>query len=181
MKVCDDFQELMVDSIEDGLTPAEQEKLFRHLKDCVDCGKEYERLKRLHGVMDSDEIELPSKDFFEGVKVRARQRMIYPKRFPLKKIAKILIPAFAVAAVFVVIIRPTNNDVELSIPVSILIEDEDVAYVAMQGIVTKDVAKELISIEDHLSFDAEEAIEQLTVDEKRELIDVLNQKYAIGT
>ena len=43
------------------------------------------------------------------------------------------------------------------------------------------MAKELISIEDHLSFDAEEAIEELTVDEKRELLDVLNQKYAIGT
>ena len=52
---------------------------------------------------------------------------------------------------------------------------------SVQGIVTKDVARDLISIEDQLEFDTEEEIEGLTNDEKKELIDVLNQKYAVGT
>ena len=91
--------------------------------------------------MDSDRIDLPPKDFFEVIKTKARKHSSQSRPFPLKKIAKVLVPAFALAAVFLLILKPANNEVELSIPISILIEDEDVAYVAMQGIVTKDVVQ----------------------------------------
>ena len=181
MNVCDNCQKMLMDLIEGELTTLEKKDLLRHLDDCVSCGREYERLKRLYGLMDRDKIELPPKEFFESMKSIVKQTVTYPKKFSLKQIAKIMIPAFAVAAVLVLIFKPANNAVEWSVPISNLIEDEDVAYLAMQGIVTKEIAKDLISIEDQLSFDTEEEIEGLTIDERKELTDVLNQKYAIGT
>ncbi len=181
MNVCDDCQKMMIDLIEDELTAAEKKWLLRHLSDCVDCSKEYKRLKKLYGLMDRDGIQLPPQEFFDHVRSTAKQGVTDRRKLSLKQIAKILVPSLAAAAILILILRPSNNAVEWSVPVSSLIEDEDVAYVAMQGIVTEELVKDLILLEDQLPFDPEEEIEGLTVDEKKRLIDVLNQKYAIGT
>ena len=181
MKNCDDWQKMMVDLVEQELTPTQKRELVNHLGDCPVCAGEYDRLKKLYKLMDQDRIELPPREFFESMRSTVKQEAAFPRRFPLKEIARILVPAFAAAAVLVLILKPANKVVEWSIPVSSLIEDEDVAYLAMQGIVTEDIAEDLISLEEELSFDAEEEIEGLTNQEKKELIDVLNKEYVVGT
>jgi anti-sigma factor RsiW len=181
MNICNDCQKMLADLIEGELTPEQTKELVQHLNDCRICTREYEKLKKLYGLMDQDEIELPPREFFERMRSTVKEKAAHRRRFPLKDIARILVPAFAAAAILVLIFRPANNAVEWSIPVSSLIEDEDVAYLAIKGIVTEDVAEDLISLEDQLSFDTEEEIEGLTSEEKKELIDIINQKYTVGT
>ena len=66
MKNCDDWQKMMVDLMEQELTPMQKRELVNHLGDCRLCAGEYDRLKKLYKLMDEDRIELPPREFFES-------------------------------------------------------------------------------------------------------------------
>jgi hypothetical protein len=171
----------MIDFLEQQLTSEVHNELLEHMKQCTACAREYRELQELHEIMGRDAVTLPSEQTFEGMKVAARQQALHQRRGVLKQLTRVLLPAFAVAAILLFVLRPRVDTLEMSIPVANLLEDREVAEIAVAGIVNKDILDEIEGLEEQLFLSTEEAIEEMSKEEKREFVTALYQKYAIGT
>jgi predicted anti-sigma-YlaC factor YlaD len=181
MKDCILYQEEMIDHLDGRLRAEASKKLLAHLAICSECREEYRLLERLYGILDEDRISLPPRSVLENVKVRAREKASRSKRASLRQLTRILIPTFAVATLIILMLRGKEDTVEISVPVANLIEDEEIADIAISGIVDRALLEEISDVEEYLSFDNDEAIQEMTHSQKQELINVLNRKYANGT
>lgn len=181
MKICEEFTKYMVDCLEKQLSPEDRVRLLTHIEQCADCKKEYQRLENLYGIMDKDDVTFPPQEYFETIKAVVGKQWLRPKRLSLKGILKILIPTFAAAAIIMVVLKPPSKTIEYSIPVDNLIQDEEIAEVAIDGIIDEEIAKEILAMEDYLLVDTDEAIEEFTADEKKEFVNSLHDRYRIGT
>ncbi|MDH4210077.1 MAG: hypothetical protein OEV79_01330 [candidate division WOR-3 bacterium] len=183
MRDCGRTREQMVELLEEQLGSREREELFNHLSRCVECTREYEKIKRQYGLMNSDNVTLHPAEVFEGMKTNVRHTVWLSRprsRLP-RLLPEILIPVLAAAALLLIILWPRNGTVEFNIPVAELIEDEDIAGLVVAGTVDRQMVKELTLIEDHLLPDYEEAIDELTREEEEALIIALHRKYRSGT
>ena len=180
MKKCEEYVKRMVDCREKQISLKERARLLAHVEECASCKKEYRRLEKLYGIMEKDDVPLPPRECFETMKVVARKQNPHPKRLSLKGVLKVLVPTFAAAAILLVVLRPPNRTIDYSITVDNLIEDREIAEVAIEGIIDKDVAREIIAMEDCLFVDIDEVIEEFTADEKKEFVNSLYEKYPIG-
>jgi hypothetical protein len=79
------------------------------------------------------------------------------------------------------LLRPKNDKIEISIPVVDLIEDGEIASMAIAGILDRDTFEGILAMEDHVLPDNEEAIDEMTRSEKNEFIISLHRKYPLGT
>ena len=131
MKKCSHYRTLLIDLLEDELSPAMREELLQHIVQCTQCALEYSRLQKLSEVMTQDEVALPREGSFETMKQRARQQAIRPRRNLLGRLAKVFVPACALAAALFMIFKGRGETVEMSIPVAHLLEDRDIAKIAM--------------------------------------------------
>ncbi|KPK64840.1 hypothetical protein AMJ83_01315 [candidate division WOR_3 bacterium SM23_42] len=181
MKICEEFTRYMVDCLEKQLSAEDRARLMTHIEKCADCRKEYRRLENLYGIMDKDDVTLPPQEYFETIKAVVSKQGLRPKRLPLKVILKVLIPTFTAAAILMVVLRPPSKTIEYSIPVANLIQDEEIAEIAIEGIIDEEIAREILAIEDYLLVDNDDVIEELTADEKKEFVNSLHDKYRIGT
>ena len=155
MKKCEEFVKHMVDCLEKQISPEDRTRLLAHVEECAGCKEEYRRLEKLYGIMEEDDVPLPPRECFETIKVALRKQRLHPKHFSLKGVWKVLIPTFAAAAILVVVLRPPSKTIDYSITVDKLIEDEEIAEVAIDGIIDKDIAREIIAfgyISKHYSF-----------------------------
>ena len=180
MKKCEEFMKHMVDCLERQISPEDHTRLLAHIEKCARCKKEYLRLEKLYRIMEKDDVTLPPREYFQTIKVAARERRVRPKRLSLKGVLKILIPTFAAAAILLLVLRPSGSTIDYIIPVDNLIEDEEIAEVAIDGIINEDVAREIIAMEDYLHVDTDELIEEFTADEKKEFVNSLHEKYPVG-
>ncbi|MGD8978774.1 MAG: zf-HC2 domain-containing protein [candidate division WOR-3 bacterium] len=181
MKDCRNRKEKLIDLLENQLSGEDRNELLEHLKHCPHCAREYSKLQKLRRVMDSDRVEYPPEDTFERMKSLARQRVLQPRRRLLGRLFKALVPAFALAVLLLFILRSRAETVNISIPVAHLLEDEEIAEIAIAGIVSNDLVTEIEVLEEQLSFDADEAIEELSMQQRSELVNSLRRKYAAGT
>lgn len=181
MKKCEEFMKQMVDCFEKQLSPANRMRLLAHLEECADCRNEYRRLENLYEIMAKDVVTLPSQEYFERTRVAVRGKGLRSKRLSLKGFLKVLIPTCAAAAILMIVLRQPSKTIYYSIPVDYLIEDVEIAEVAIEGIIDKDIAREIIAMEDYLSLDTDEIIEEFSDDEKKEFVNSLYDKYRIGT
>ena len=181
MSKCLHYQQQMVEYIENQLARDVQREMFEHIKHCAVCAQECRRLRKLYKVMDEDEVTLPSEDFFEKVKSASRQQVVQQRRMTLTRLARVLVPALAITAIVLVVFSRRNDVVEINIPVTNLIEDEEIAGIAFAGIVNEEVFDEIMNMEDCLVFDNDDEIEEMTIEEKNEFIDSLYHRYALNT
>ncbi|KPL12955.1 hypothetical protein AMJ74_05900 [candidate division WOR_3 bacterium SM1_77] len=181
MKKCARYQQQMIDCIEDQLTKEAHDELLEHIERCAACAREYRQLRALYEVMDKDRVALPAGECFEKIKMASSQRVVLPKRITLKQLARILVPVLAVTVIFVMLFSRRNDVIEINIPVTNLIEDEEIAEIAFAGIVDEDIFDEIMDMEKYLTFDNDDEIEEMTIEEKNELIDSLCQRYALDT
>ena len=181
MKDCKNRKEMLIDLLEDQLSSKDRTELLKHIKHCAYCAREYSKLQELNRLMDRDRVEYPSEDTFERMKASARQKVQYTRRRLLGRLFKISVPALAMAVLLLFILRGRVETVDVSVPVAHLLEDEEIAHIAIAGIVSTDLMREIESLEEQLSFDADEAIEELSTHQRSELVSSLRRKYAAGT
>ena len=181
MRECERYQQQMIEYLEDQLAGDAYRELLEHIVQCAVCAQEFNRLKQLYRVMDEDEVTLPSVEFFERVKLTSRQRVTQRRRVTFDRLARILVPALAVAAILLVVFGRLDDTVEINIPVTNLIEDQEIADIVFAGIVNEEVFNEIIGMEDYLAFDNDDEIEDMTIEERKELVDALYQRYALDT
>lgn len=181
MKNCTRFKQQMLDCAEDKLGTRERNRLLEHIKVCATCAREYQQIRKLFSIMADDRVPLPEQSSFDRIRAAAKRQAPRHEYETLKILSRIFVPALALAAILVITLRPTKPTVEMSIPVANLLEDDEIAGFVINGIVDKPLVQEIASMEEYLSFDCDEAIEEMTREEKRLLVNSLNKKYAIGT
>lgn len=171
----------LVDYFEGELNDHDRNGLLSHVAQCADCRREYDKYARLYLVMSEDEVGLPSTEVFDQIKESARRAPIDAVQAVLRRAAKILVPALSAAAILLIILWPRNKTVEFSIPLAALMEDKEIALIAVTAVVHEDVAHDLASIEYYLLPETELAIDEMTADEKDEFVSSLHQRYPMGT
>lgn len=181
MSTCRKFRDQMIDCIEQQLKSDQQKQLHDHLARCAECNLEYQKLQRLFDLLGKDTLTLPARESFEAMKIAARQQVPHFRPFTVKNLARVLVPVFAAAVIFLIMLRPKNDKIEISIPVADLIEDGEIASMALAGILDRDTFEGILAMEDHVLPDTEEAIDEMTSSEKNEFIISLNRKYPLGT
>ena len=181
MKKCSHYRTLLIDLLEDELSPAMHEELLQHIAQCPQCALEYSRLQNLSEVMTRDEVVLPREVSFETMKQRARRQAIRPRRKLPGRLAKVFVPACVLAIALLMIFRGRGETVEMSIPVAHLLEDRDIAEIAMSGIISVDVLEDIGELEGNMLMDTDEMIDEMSDIEKKLLVNSLYEKYAIGT
>ena len=181
MKKCAHYKAEIIDLMEDQLTAKARDELLEHIEHCVECAQEYRNLQKLNEIMNRDEVMLPPEEMFEQMKSAARKQVVYPKPRLMRQLVMVSLPIFAVAVMLLIILRGRGETVEMSIPVANLLEDEEIAEIAIAGIVSTDILDEIEKYEEQLIFDTEEAIDEMSEAQKSELVDILCRQYVIGT
>ncbi len=179
MSTCKEFKSRLIDLIEENLSREECEKLEKHRAQCTSCQREYLGLRRLYDVLDQDEVPLPTDEHFERMRTTARQRTIPFRSSIIRKIAQVLVPAAMVAALFVLLYRPEKT-VEMWVPTTTLLQDRDVAGLSLQGVVTEELVNDLLVIEDDVSPNIDEMLNELSAQEQKDFVDHMMAKYGNG-
>jgi len=183
MKLCQRFKRKLIDYVEGNLTEEENRIFNEHLEFCGRCRAELKELKELYSVLEYDEVQLPENEFFEGLLDGLRRREIRLKpahRFSVSGVLRILASA-AAALVIIIFLNRNDNTVELTVPFSILLEDREIAELGLSGVVDDKLIDDMSKVEDYLSPELDEAVEELTEVERAEFIKNLYEKYMIGT
>jgi anti-sigma factor RsiW len=181
MKKCAHYRTQLIDLLENGLSDEARDELLAHIAHCQQCAQECSKLRKLDEVMNRDQVILPPVQTFERMKLAARHQVMRPRHEFLRRLLKVSVPAFALAAVIVLVVRGRVETVEISVPVENLLEDTEIAAIAVAGVVDRDILDEIGELEDVLQFDTDDVIDEMSGEEKKELVNSLYEKYAIGT
>lgn len=175
MKLCEEFKDRVIDYFEQAMSQKEKQIFSGHLKDCSSCQREYNKIKKLYDLLDDDKVSVPEHISFDQIKSNIRQQEIRLRRFKVPRFLKILVPVCALAIFVFYILRPEKT-VDISIPASVLLEDEMIANLSLAGILNDDLIDDLILIEDNLPIDIDETIVELSDEEKSKFVDILNKE-----
>lgn len=181
MKTCSWIRDHIIEYFDGALNGSEREDLLSHVSQCPQCRQEYMRYARLYSLINEDAVPLPPDGVLERIKANARGKEVSASQTTPRRIWRILFPALAAAAVLLVILWPRDRTVEFSVPVATLIEDEDIASIAVAGVVNEDMVRDLAAIEYYLIPEIEQAIDELTVDEKIKFVNCLHDRFRTGT
>jgi len=179
MNTCEEFKNKLIDYFENQLSEQEYKKYREHLRYCRQCQKEYGAVKKLYEILDTDEVVLPEETFFDDLRLRVRREKMRFRSSILQNIIKIFVPIFAAAAILLILSRPETT-VEIAVPTSALIEDEEIASLSLSGVIDEELIKEMSIIESYLPFEIDETIDGLTNEERAELIKQLYKKCGNG-
>lgn len=177
MRICQEFKDKVIDYIEHAMPEQERNRFEQHLNSCKHCQQEYTRVKELYELLDKDVVPVPEQAFFDELKISVRQREIRLRKFRVSRLVKVLIPAFAVVMLALYVLRPENT-VRISVPTSVLLEDETIAEISLGGIIDDKLVNDLIVVEDDLPIDIDETIHGLSDVEKAEFIEILDKELS---
>lgn len=180
MNVCEEFKDKVIDLVENQLSGQKCKKYYEHMQHCSQCQREYTAVKNLFEMLDKEKIILPEESFFDELRLKVRKEKLHFHPFALKNIIKVLIPICAAAAILLIFSRPSTT-VEITVPTSALLEDEDVASLSLARVIDEELINEMSAVENDWSFDIDETIEGMTEEERTELIENLYEKYGNGT
>lgn len=179
MNTCAEFQRKIIDYVEKQLTEQEYKRFYEHLQHCKQCQGEYIAVEKLYEILDTDEVILPEKKFFVNLRSHVKQDKLRIRWFTVPKIIKIFVPVFAAVAILLLLDRP-DKTVEITIPTSALLEDEEIAHLGLSGVIDDELIHELSIVERYLPFEIDETIDELTEKEQSILIKNLSKKYGNG-
>ena len=176
MNPCRELKDKIIDLFENNLSDHERKQLFEHVKHCSACQKEFKKMQALYGVLDEDTVPMPDQAVFERIKDNIRQREIGLSIIhKIPKLIKVLVPALAIALFLIHVLRPEKT-VEISIPTSVLLQDETIARISLGGIVNDRLIEDLIIIEEDLPIEIDEILAELSDDERFEFIEILYEE-----
>ncbi len=181
MITCGKTADLIVEYLEGALSESDKQDVLYHLSQCPRCGHEYEKHAKLYRIMREDDVVFPPDEVFDHIRENARQAASGPVRLTFRRALRFLVPAAAAAVMLVVVFWPRGRTVEFGVPVAALIEDVEIASLAVAAVIDEDMAHDLSTIEYYLLPETEQAIDELTADEKNELVDFLQKRYPVGT
>ena len=181
MRQCRKYRDKLLDYIEQELSQKELTELKEHLKQCPECKQEYEALSNLYLLLENDEVELPAPQFFDRLKKRVRQQEFKPRSRPFWNYLKIFLPVAATSVLLLILLVPKPQSVEISVSVSDLLEDNEIACLAINGVVDEDLIDELVSIEEHLTDNLDDMLNDLTLQQETRLLKELYKKYKFDT
>ncbi|UCD19294.1 MAG: zf-HC2 domain-containing protein [candidate division WOR-3 bacterium] len=181
MITCGKTADLIVEYLDGALSGSDKQDLLYHLSKCPRCSHEYEKHAELYRIMREDEVVFPPAAVFDHIKEKARQAASGRVRVTFTRSLRFLLPAAAAAIMLLVVIWPRGRTVEFGVPVATLIEDVDIASIAVAAVIDEDMAHDLSTIEYYLFPETEQAIDELTADEKNELVNFLQERYPVGT
>jgi len=170
----------IIDYIEGLLSDKDRLDFENHLKFCNYCQKEIEEYKKLYDIFKYDEVPAPEQEFFEKLKIKGHQREIVYKRYPVWKTLGILSPAAMAALIIFVLLKPSRQTIEISIPVSNLLESKDISYLLLDRVVDEKLSKQFTALEEYFQPDVEESINELAREEKEEFIKKVHSKYGLN-
>ncbi|MGQ9664025.1 MAG: anti-sigma factor family protein [bacterium] len=175
MKVCK-FRDKIIDYIE-GLLDEPQKAIFEnHIKRCDACQKELSEMERFYEIMDKDTIPILEEVVFAHIKQRARQEEIVLRK-PRWKIWNIFVPVLG-ALVFILLLSIHKEQIlEISVPISTLLQDQDFSALLLERIVDNNMVSQFNSLEEFFYADIEQGLRELTVDESKQFIEIMNEKY----
>jgi hypothetical protein len=176
MNICEDFRLKIIEYVEETLDPVEEKRLSEHVRTCPACQAELNRYVHLFELLDKDEVEMPDYTFFDAVKQRARQIELMPAR-RFTRWLKVLVPICAAVVIIVILLGRGEKSIEMSVPISTLLEDEEIAHIGLTSIINDKLVDELVAIEDYLLSEADLALEELTDEEEEYLLQILHDKY----
>lgn len=175
MKNCK-FKDRVIDYIE-GLMDNQNIIVFEnHLKECGVCREELSAMKKIYEIMNKDTISIPEKEFFEKLKNKIRQQEIIIKN-PLWKILGILAPVLGVLIFVLLFNLRRERSVEIAVSISNLAQDEYLNTLLLERIVDNNTVNQFNVLEEYFTADIEQGLKELTADEKKEFIKIINEKY----
>jgi H+/Cl- antiporter ClcA len=96
----------------------------------------------------------------------------------MKHLVRVFVPVCAAAAIIIFLFsRRQSPSFEVSVPVSVLMEDQDIAHLGLLGVIDGALANEMLEAVDHLPFILDETLDELTAEEKSMLIERMRKKY----
>lgn len=175
MKDCKD-KERLIDFLEGTMSPEELTLFKKHLEECDLCRNESIELKKLYDLIDKDEVLLPEREFFEQLKENIRKKEI-PLRKSIWKTFGILAPAFGLIIFLILSNIKREEFVEVSIPTALLLQDENFNNLLLDRILNDELMDQFRIIEEYIQADAEQALMEMTLDERDEFINLIMSKY----
>jgi hypothetical protein len=183
MSTCKHYSERkIIDIIEGTASEAERKRFDEHRRRCAQCQQEYDLLKRLYTVLDTDEVVLPDEKFFEDLKTTIKRERIERPRFFIPKAIRIFVPVCAAAAVLLFFVtRRAEPTVELEIPASALLADRDIADMSLRGIIDEELISDMSVLEDYAAPGLHHSIGELSREEQTTFIEMVSEKYGNGS
>jgi predicted anti-sigma-YlaC factor YlaD len=182
MKTCSWIRKRLIDRLEGELTEVDARAFDSHLEQCPGCRHEFEQVSTLYSKLSGDDVPLPSDEFWENTRQRIRQRSIpLEKNWWLRKLMPVTAAVVAACLVVLLLVRKPSQTIEMVVPVSEMLEDEDIATIALATVVHNDVFEEFLVIEESLPFDIDETIGEMTPEEQELLIKLITRPSGAGT
>jgi hypothetical protein len=175
MNICKRFKRYVCEYIEKTLSQEDLASFKSHIEHCDDCQAELSRALKFYETLDKDIVPEPEPAYFDNLKIKIREGIRLKNPFRIPSLVRVFVPVMAGALLLFFILRPEKT-VEISVPTSVLLEDETIARLSLSGIVNDKLITELIFVEDSLPFDIEEALSELTVQETQEFIKLLKEQ-----
>jgi len=182
MKECD-YQNRIIDYLENSLTADRRRDFEAHLEDCLSCTAEIQRMRNLYGLLSEDPVVAPEPGFWRAIHDRVRSEAAETRPIPIRmrrfawwKLTPVLAPILAVLAIF--IFHPSNQKT-VAIPVSLdnVIRDTNLDPLMLGRIVDDNLVKSMDRIEPYYETELDEVITDLNDKEKGELIKKITEQY----
>lgn len=180
MNICGRLKENIVDFIEGRVSEDKRVLFDDHLKQCSRCHEEYVSIKKLYEVLDADEVVLPERQFFDNLRLKMRQREIVPRWFTVKRFLRIFVPACVAAVLLVILIPRPTETIEIAIPTSTLLEDEEIADISLEGVISDELIDDMTVLEDYFTLGVDESINELTEEEQATFVQFVSTQYDYG-
>ena len=175
---CQKCRTLLIDFHEENLEERIASDISEHLKNCGECQKIYQEFVKVGLLLDQDKITLPLDDWFESLKRKIRQETPDIKaRYYLKWIP-VPIAIAAIIILFFLFPRRTGS-VEMDIPTSYLLEDNEIAARTLKELIDADLIADLEGFEQWELENNEFIIDDMNREEKEDLIREINELYSI--
>lgn len=178
MNPCSWSRKRLVDRIEGGLNDREARIFDAHIKECPVCRKEYETTRRLYSRL-RDDVMFPDDTYWDSLpqRIRARDVPLRARSSRFRKLVFAVVPIIAACMVAVLLSRRPCLTIEMTVPISELLEDKDIAAFILTAVVHGDVLEDFTIIEESLPFDIDEIVGGMTAEEQRLFIDLMKGKY----
>jgi anti-sigma factor RsiW len=177
MKKCSWVQKRIIDRIEGELNDAEVVAFDMHIKECSLCKREYRDFRRLYESLRGEQVPLPADAFWERMQQRIRRHPIYLPvgRQWLRKLVPVAACVLTACVLVFMLVKRSPRSVEIDIPVSELLEDEDIAEIALRSMACDDLSKDIMIIEESMPFDIDEMVSEMTSEEQELFIELITK------
>lgn len=175
---CRKCREMLIDYLEEDLDKESSAVVFDHLARCLECSREYEEILKLGRLLDKDKIDLPSEAWFESARIRIRKAVASGKKKSGIHLAWAFIPAAVAAMILLYAFFPRKPEsIDFEISTSYLLEDDDIAAVALRGLIDEELINDLDGLETWELENGDYVINDMSREEKDAFIKKLNEIY----